>query len=52
MQPSRSVRLAVVFRDYVDTQNPSMYHYHLVRHEDHGMVGPFRVVGQGQQTAR
>ncbi|MFD9125509.1 multicopper oxidase family protein [Kitasatospora sp. NPDC059571] len=48
--PSGSVRLAVVFRDYTDLQSPYMFHCHLMRHEDDGMMGQFLVVGQGQQA--
>ncbi|MEV6212857.1 multicopper oxidase domain-containing protein [Kitasatospora sp. NPDC051914] len=47
---SGSVRLAVVFRDYADPRNPYMYHCHLMRHEDDGMMGQFLVVGPGQQA--
>ncbi|GJF34950.1 multicopper oxidase [Kitasatospora sp. NE20-6] len=47
--PSGSVRLAVVFRNHTDPENPYMYHCHLMRHEDDGMMGQFLVVGQGQQ---
>ncbi|PBC70667.1 FtsP/CotA-like multicopper oxidase with cupredoxin domain [Streptomyces sp. TLI_235] len=48
--PSGSVRLAVVFRDYTDPQNPYMFHCHLMRHEDDGMMGQFLVVGPGQRS--
>ncbi|MEW1913532.1 multicopper oxidase domain-containing protein [Kitasatospora sp. NPDC085895] len=44
--PSGAVRLAVVFRDHADPQNPYMCHCHLMRHEDDGMMGRFVVVGQ------
>ncbi|WP_030271558.1 multicopper oxidase family protein [Streptomyces sp. NRRL B-24484] len=45
--PSGSVRLAVVFRDYTDPQSPYMFHCHLMRHEDDGMMGQFLVVEPG-----
>ncbi|MEW1907505.1 multicopper oxidase domain-containing protein [Kitasatospora sp. NPDC085895] len=48
--PSGSVRLAVVFRDYADPRSPYMYHCHLMRHEDDGMMGQFVVVGKGGRT--
>jgi suppressor of ftsI len=46
--PRSSVLLAVAFADYVDEQNPYMYHCHILRHEDEGMMGQFLVVDRGR----
>jgi FtsP/CotA-like multicopper oxidase with cupredoxin domain len=39
----RSVRLAVLFTDYADPDHPSMYHCHLLKYEDRGMMDQFVV---------
>ncbi|WP_157547772.1 multicopper oxidase family protein [Micromonospora sp. ATCC 39149] len=48
------VRLAVRFGRHTDPLTPYMYHCHLLRHEDKGMMGQFVVVKPGteQQVAR
>ncbi len=46
-----AVRLAVQFRDYVDAELPYMYHCHLLRHEDNGMMGQFVVVEPGTESS-
>ncbi len=38
------------FEDYADPDSPYMYHCHLLRHEDAGMMGQFVVVKPGQST--
>lgn len=50
--PERSrVRLAVQFGDDVDPRHPFMYHCHILRHEDAGMMGQFVVVEPGTEAA-
>jgi FtsP/CotA-like multicopper oxidase with cupredoxin domain len=44
-----AVTLAVRFRDFVDAEMPYMYHCHLLRHEDNGMMGQFVVVEPGTE---
>lgn len=44
----REVELLVRFTDYADPDTPYMYHCHLLRHEDSGMMGQFVVVEPGQ----
>ncbi len=44
-------RLLMTFTDYADPTMPYMYHCHLLRHEDQGMMGQFLVVEPGQQPA-
>jgi suppressor of ftsI len=45
-----TVRLAVEFGDYPDPHNPLMYHCHLLRHEDDGMMGQFLLVEPGTES--
>ncbi|KAF4407321.1 multicopper oxidase family protein [Streptomyces lycii] len=47
MPGGRSVRLAVAFDGPADPDTPYMYHCHLLRHEDRGMMGQFVVVEKG-----
>ncbi|MCK0112383.1 multicopper oxidase domain-containing protein [Ornithinimicrobium sp. F0845] len=44
-------RLLMTFTDYADPTMPYMYHCHLLRHEDQGMMGQFVVVEEGQEPA-
>lgn len=48
------VRLAVQFGHFTDPASPYMYHCHILRHEDKGMIGQFVLVEPGteQQTPR
>lgn len=47
--PRRSAaRLIMRFTDHSDPTTPYMYHCHLLRHEDEGMMGQFLVVEPGQ----
>jgi len=46
----REVELLVRFTDYADPDTPYMYHCHLLRHEDSGMMGQFVVVEPGQEA--
>jgi blue copper oxidase len=47
-RPDSTVRIAVRFGDDTDPDVPYMYHCHLVRHEDQGMMGQFVVVEPGE----
>jgi len=42
--------LLVRFTGYTDPDRPYMFHCHLLRHEDQGMMGQFVVVEAGQET--
>lgn len=44
------VRLIMRFTDYASDDYPYMYHCHMLRHEDQGMMGQFIVVQTGQST--
>ena len=39
------------FTDHSDPAFPYMFHCHLLRHEDQGMMGQFVVVQAGQREA-
>lgn len=39
--PDHPVTLAVQFDSYTDPDTPYMYHCHILRHEDNGMMGQF-----------
>ncbi|HET8599794.1 MAG TPA: multicopper oxidase domain-containing protein [Segeticoccus sp.] len=41
-------RLLLHFTDYADPDTPYMFHCHMLRHEDEGMMGQFVVVRPGQ----
>lgn len=45
--PGGTVRLLMRFTDYADPTTPYMYHCHLLRHEDQGMMGQFVVIEPG-----
>jgi suppressor of ftsI len=44
-----TVRLSVQFGHYTDATSPYMYHCHILRHEDKGMMGQFVVVRPGTE---
>ncbi len=46
-----AVKLAVQFGKHTDPDYPYMYHCHLLRHEDNGMMGQFVVVEPGTEDA-
>lgn len=48
LAPGTTARLVLTFTDYTDPDVPYMYHCHLLRHEDGGMMGQFVVVEPGQ----
>ncbi|GHH98063.1 multicopper oxidase family protein [Neobacillus kokaensis] len=45
-----TVRLAVEFGDYPDPNHPFMYHCHILKHEDDGMMGQFLLVKPGTES--
>ena len=47
--PGRTLRIAARFEDHADPTAPYMFHCHILRHEDNGMMGQFVVVEPGQQ---
>lgn len=47
--PKSTVRLAVQFGRHTDPPTPYMYHCHLLRHEDSGMMGQFVIVEPGTE---
>jgi blue copper oxidase len=49
--PGATVRFLARFTDYTDPELPYMFHCHLLRHEDNGMMGQFVVVQPGQAPA-
>jgi FtsP/CotA-like multicopper oxidase with cupredoxin domain len=48
--PDHPVRLAVQFDDETDPESPYMFHCHILRHEDNGMMGQFVVVEPGTEA--
>jgi blue copper oxidase len=46
--PGQTVRFLAQFTDYADPAAPYMFHCHLLRHEDRGLMGQFVVVRPGQ----
>lgn len=49
LPPKSTARLAVAFGRYVDPTHPYMYHCHILRHEDAGMMGQYIVVTPGSE---
>ncbi|MFI6455487.1 multicopper oxidase family protein [Streptosporangium amethystogenes] len=48
--PKSTVRLAVQFGRFTDPGTPYMYHCHILRHEDSGMMGQFVIVPPGTEN--
>lgn len=48
--PKSTVRLAVQFGRFTDPATPYMYHCHILRHEDSGMMGQFVIVEPGTEN--
>ncbi|MDQ0937262.1 multicopper oxidase family protein [Streptomyces turgidiscabies] len=46
-----TVRLAVALPSHTDSKIPYMYHCHILRHEDLGMMGQFTVVKPGTENS-
>ena len=51
LPPRTPIRLIMQFTDYADASAPYMFHCHLLRHEDDGMMGQFVMVEPGQELA-
>ncbi|HZD38697.1 MAG TPA: multicopper oxidase domain-containing protein [Actinomycetes bacterium] len=51
LPPDQSVRFVTRFTDYADPSSPYMFHCHLLRHEDNGLMGQFVVVQPGHAAA-
>lgn len=51
LPPKTGVRLAVQLPTHADPRAPYMYHCHILRHEDAGMMGQFVVVEPGTEAA-
>lgn len=51
LRPDDDYRLIMRFTDYADAGHPYMYHCHLLRHEDQGMMGQFLVVEPGTDVS-
>ena len=52
LEPHRSYRLLLRFTDHADAAVPYMFHCHLLRHEDEGMMGQFVVARPGEAVRR
>lgn len=50
LKQGEPVRLIMRFTDYTSDTSPYMYHCHMLRHEDNGMMGQFIIVAPGQST--
>jgi FtsP/CotA-like multicopper oxidase with cupredoxin domain len=48
--PGDTMRLAVALPPHTDAKTPYMYHCHILRHEDLGMMGQFTVVEPGTES--
>ncbi len=51
LEPNRTYRLLMRFEDYTDPHVPYMFHCHMLRHEDEGMMGQLVVVEPGDEDA-
>lgn len=47
---NKTFKLRVTFPEYTDETYPYMYHCHILRHEDQGMMGQFLVVEPGREN--
>jgi FtsP/CotA-like multicopper oxidase with cupredoxin domain len=48
LPPDEPVAIIARFADYADPSTPYMFHCHVLRHEDRGMMGQFVVIEPGQ----
>ncbi|MEE6282283.1 multicopper oxidase family protein [Georgenia sp. MJ170] len=48
-EPQREYRLIMRFENYTSAEFPYMYHCHLLRHEDFGLMGQFLVLEPGAE---
>ncbi|RSN51409.1 MULTISPECIES: multicopper oxidase family protein [Actinomadura] len=51
LPPKSKARLAVQFGTHTDPGTPYMYHCHILRHEDSGMMGQFVIVRPGTERS-
>lgn len=51
-RPGTTTRIALRFTDYSDPDVPYMFHCHILRHEDRGMMGQFVVVEPGENPGK
>ncbi|MFI5906926.1 multicopper oxidase family protein [Dactylosporangium sp. NPDC051541] len=49
LEPKQRYRIIARFADYADPTTAYMFHCHVLKHEDEGMMGQFVVVEPGQQ---
>lgn len=47
--PNTTIRFIARFKDHADPTTPYMFHCHMLRHEDQGMMGQFVVVEPGDE---
>jgi FtsP/CotA-like multicopper oxidase with cupredoxin domain len=47
--PGTTIRIVARFDDHADPTAPYMFHCHVLRHEDRGMMGQFVVVERGDE---
>jgi FtsP/CotA-like multicopper oxidase with cupredoxin domain len=47
--PSTTIRIIARFEDHADPTTPYMFHCHVLRHEDRGMMGQFLMVEPGDE---
>ena len=47
--PDTTIRIIARFEDHADPTTPYMYHCHVLRHEDQGMMAQFVVVEPGDE---
>ena len=52
LEPRRTYRLIMQFADHSDPDSPYMFHCHLLRHEDEGLMGQLVVVEPGTEPPR
>ncbi|MCD0445345.1 multicopper oxidase domain-containing protein [Glycomyces sp. A-F 0318] len=50
LMPGERNRLALRFSEHTDPNVPYMYHCHVLKHEDEGMMGQFVVLGEGEEV--
>lgn len=50
LPPGKDAELRMRFTDHADPDSPYMFHCHLLRHEDQGMMGQFVVARPGEQV--
>ncbi len=51
VKPNETVRFITKFTDFINDEVPYMYHCHILRHEDKGMMGQFLVIENPNATS-